>query len=427
MDQLPIYIQLFRNLFCVIKALYPNNAVINLKLLNTDWFIFKSETTLIEWGIAPLQFCAVIFNVSSSIKLVSKGINNVNTFSRGIKYLDRLSVVKPSRYILVVRQRLHKEIRSTYHSIFSGILQSVIAVCFYFLTCNSLHIYGPTHPKPLYAALIAQEICLVYFLVMMVYGMLNISRVNSDCTHLAEVLEVVADDTTNDQLLSVIYDSGFGQQNRLHDAFLYLDTSYVPWDALLFQAGSVTQFSPMAFDNVLNRFEPILSPLAKNEQNKLSRANLVAMLYLKGEDNNQKLFLEFIYFVLNVIAGYGYFMAIMVWCVPFTAETVPSWLNLLYFGLSPESADWWGNFLGDLAWTIEPIVMIMISYLESIAHKTAAVLSREKGVLDFVETSETTSKVDLSKDAANAVPSSEKNIPVRSKMPKSKISKLKQT
>lgn len=31
--------------------------------------------------------------------------------------------------------------------------------------------------------------------------------------------------------------------------------------------------------------------------------------------------------------------------------------------LSSENADWYGNFAGDLAWTIEPFVVIFISPL----------------------------------------------------------------
>lgn len=66
--------------------------------------------------------------------------------------------------------------------------------------------------------------------------MLKMSRVNSDCIQLAELLEVAAYDITNDQSLSMIYDRKFGEENKLQDAFLCSDKSDVQWDALVFHA-----------------------------------------------------------------------------------------------------------------------------------------------------------------------------------------------
>jgi hypothetical protein len=28
------------------------------------------------------------------------------------------------------------------------------------------------------------------------------------------------------------------------------------------------------------------------------------------------------------------------------------------FGLSHEAADWWGNLFGDIAWTVEPVLLL---------------------------------------------------------------------
>ena len=35
-----------------------------------------------------------------------------------------------------------------------------------------------------------------------------------------------------------------------------------------------------------------------------------------------------------------------------------TWCRVLMFGLSHEAADWWGNLFGDIAWTVEPVLLL---------------------------------------------------------------------
>lgn len=64
---------------------------------------------------------------------------------------------------------------------------------------------------------------------------------------------------------------------------------------------------------------------------------------------------EFLYFLLNLVAFYGYLMGILVFY--FEEENQSYWLHKLKFHLPHEHADWHGNFAGDLMWTIEPLVV----------------------------------------------------------------------
>lgn len=67
---------------------------------------------------------------------------------------------------------------------------------------------------------------------------------------------------------------------------------------------------------------------------------------------------EFIYLVLNSVAFYGYLLAIVIFYWS-DEETQPSWMrNYMLGGFSNNDAEWHGNFIGDLMWSIEPIVIL---------------------------------------------------------------------
>merc|ERR1711862_398092 len=66
---------------------------------------------------------------------------------------------------------------------------------------------------------------------------------------------------------------------------------------------------------------------------------------------------ELLYFLLNFIAFYGYMLYILVYY--FDDESLqPTGIKKLQFGMSNSDADWYGNFAGDFAWTIEPLVVL---------------------------------------------------------------------
>lgn len=64
---------------------------------------------------------------------------------------------------------------------------------------------------------------------------------------------------------------------------------------------------------------------------------------------------ELIYFILNVTAFYGYLLSILSFY-----PTGGGMMTLLKLGLTDEVCDFWGNFAGDLAWTIEPALALFV-------------------------------------------------------------------
>jgi hypothetical protein len=100
---------------------------------------------------------------------------------------------------------------------------------------------------------------------------------------------------------------------------------------------------------------------------------------------------EFIYFILNCVAFYGYFLCIICFYYPhpfnhereqqegakgqedgpFNANTTitPLLVRHLMFHMDPQLADWRGNFAGDFMWTLEAVVIfgspLLISLLKT--------------------------------------------------------------
>ena len=65
--------------------------------------------------------------------------------------------------------------------------------------------------------------------------------------------------------------------------------------------------------------------------------------------------LELVYFLLNCIAFYGYSLTILAYYFSGNNDT---WHRMLKFGMTHADSDWWGNLAGDLAWTIEPALIL---------------------------------------------------------------------
>jgi heme/copper-type cytochrome/quinol oxidase subunit 4 len=65
--------------------------------------------------------------------------------------------------------------------------------------------------------------------------------------------------------------------------------------------------------------------------------------------------LELTYFILNFIAFYGYSLCILAY---YFANSNDTWHHMLKFGMTHTDSDWWGNLAGDLAWTIEPAIIL---------------------------------------------------------------------
>lgn len=91
---------------------------------------------------------------------------------------------------------------------------------------------------------------------------------------------------------------------------------------------------------------------------------------------------EYIYFILNLIALYSYMICIIVFY--YDNEHAQPYIirSVVLLGFDNASADWYGNFWGDLMWTIEPIIALcspaILDAMKKLTTTTAAPASEAK-------------------------------------------------
>ena len=376
------WVQLLRNAFCVMKSLLPPSGFLQLPLFTDSSFYPLTITTPLELLIAPTQFAAVFFNLASGFKNIREGIRNANRTTVWLNAINRIFISEPfkssSSEFLIIKQGLESDRSLSRNRTFIGFLELIFGVAFIFLTLNTLHIVGPTHPKPLIDALISMEIGLAYILVIMWNSFTKKVRDFSKLRRLISTVKSLKARTAGALLLGAM-DSGFAEDG-LFDAFMFLDASYSPlWrtknssDVMSLAVEIQTEFRNVTA--VFTKLKNVRAPSVETSED----CSLLTSLKKQEFETLLQAPQDLIYFALNFIAGYGYLLGILAFYIPevknnglgmvkfFTASIDStgesySWCKLLMFGLTHVEADWWGNFAGDVAWTIEPLLIL---YFES--------------------------------------------------------------
>lgn len=400
---LSTWIQLLRNSFCVLKSLLPASSFFQKPYFTDSSFYPLTVTTCIELPIALTQFMAVLFNASSGYTNISDGRSDLNRITNWLLALDRVFLADSLKFsgaeYLIIKHGLTADRNQSRTRVIVGVFELIFAVAFLFLVLNSLHVVGPSHPKPLIDALISMEIGLAYILVIMwksfadkVIGFRRLSRLHASISSLKA--------PTKANLLIGALDSGF-KIEELYEALIALDGSYSPsWraksqndcvgDVCTIKPSTVTAEIQAEFKNVSAILTKLTAADAASNKGSILRSSVALSLRKQGFEAQLQAPLELIYFILNFIAGYGYLLGILAFYVPETVSSHPlgivdfllntisstglnhSWCKVLMFGLSHSDADWYGNLAGDIAWTVEPIVLLLnkplISYLSNLEY-----------------------------------------------------------
>ena len=321
--------------------------------------------------IALTQFLAVLFNIfygikdllngSKENKKLKKWIVAMDSFAlnedarSSIKKLDSGNFVSIQAYILT-RQFIDKEKKSKEYQLISGIWQIIFGISFMFLCLNTLRM---VQPKPVIDALIAMEIGLAYFLVYMWDSFLEKIKLAGRQYYLSNKVGST-DAITKSSILQTYLQEGGYDINNIHKSVLILDDKFHPaWRNEL----PSDELEPST-ETLITTFRSVSSLLD----------NLVEIKKKEDEDTKKSLlknaevtycfaFLDLVYFLLNLIAGHGYMMGILAFYLPTNNSYL---LKLSFLGFSHSDADWYGNFAGDLAWTIEPALVLLVSVISNL-------------------------------------------------------------
>lgn len=372
------------------KSLLPASSIFQLPYFVDSSFYPLTITTTIELLIAPTQFAAVVFNCMSGYGNVNNGQEDLIRVEKWLASINRVFLLKPfkssSAEFLVIKAGLETDKAALKTRIYVGYLEMVFGIAFLFLVLNSLHIVGPSHPKPVIDALIWMEVGLVYILIIMWRSFTKKVKDIQRLSRYSAFVKGMKVKTAEDLLLRAI-DSGFDSV-EIFEGFVALHPSYAPaWrrhgtpDA---NTGAKDAVSKALSDEIGTEFRTITSVFSKFTSIEKSgtgsdggHRSLSLALEKQSYEAQLQAPLELIFIVLNFTAWYGYLLGILAFYVPEAARDASlgisdyamnsiqefgaphSWCKVLMFGLSHGDADWWGNLAGDMAWTIEPLLMLI--------------------------------------------------------------------
>ncbi|RYH20467.1 hypothetical protein EON65_23355 [archaeon] len=419
--------QFVRNFACVLKSLLPYSHGVH-KIAFPKATAPFNKVSNIELFISVTQFAAVCFNIMASYADTIQGFRDYRRSGKFLVGLDRLtlsggSTVGSAEYTFL-RHSLQNDKTNAITKFWIGICEFFIGCVFMFLVANSLHLHGPTHPKPVMDALILQELALAYILTVMWKSFMTKMISSLKTRSLAKKLQTLKPkQVTPSKIIELAADSGY--LHNIMDIIAIIDPS--------FRCAYPSSFSmAAALKDDLTRLHDLMAITAKSEQQEPlitpeltstsqdlttspryglrsrqrkaddkndssvstmenlasdSQANqhaftqehlneLVYKLNVMSQMHIYEMVVSFVLFSLNLIAGYGYMMGILSFNFPAASLSSSNPGNyiakMLMFDMSNASADWWGNFCGDLAWTIEPVVVLINPYVTAFVRQVSA-------------------------------------------------------
>jgi len=358
-------VQLIRNALCCCKDLGVFHGTFLHDAATTRLFIGDflpapmDKTTPLEALISLTQFYACVSCSKSGLGLMSTSLGKLRRIVRIVEKRLNSSTKDWSQADRIVNESLFKEAKFALRSAFIGFLVFPLGVAFFWLTANSWHVTETDWigglPALIYA-LIVMEVALVPLLYFMIVDGFEMLAKSKRCKGLLDLID--AGKLTPNEIGIHRYESM---------------TGWVPfWDAgvPILEASNEDEEDKKVAAEVKKVKESLTGwfPESKKEgekEDKLSKeafeqakeklASMVPQLRMEG-------YREFLYFVFNFVAFYGYLLGPLVYY--FDDEQVqPFYVQSLKLFYDNEYADWAGNFAGDLMWTIEPVVILGSPFL----------------------------------------------------------------
>lgn len=365
-------VQFTRNFLCCIKDLdLFRDSIPSLYDASKTSLILgelsepMDKTTPLELIISITQFYVCISCTKSGIPLVT---NSVGKLRRILRIVETRMTQKPEKDWThadrIVNESLLKEAKFALRSVFVGMCVWPIGIAFWWLFLNSFHVtevdwYGGL--PALIHALTVMECCLLPLLFFMIkdgFECLQKSKNSKD------LLEKIQKGTLEPGSISI-----YSYETM---------TGWTPfWDGGVSIFSSTGQDEDKQTEKEVEKVKGTFSTLFLSEGDKKKNEKEKKLRKQALEDAEEKLetavtvsrfegYREIFYFVVNCIAFYGYLMGIIAFYYD-DEESQPSHVRSLKFGYNNSDADWTGNFVGDMMWTVEPIVILTSPFLLAMA------------------------------------------------------------
>lgn len=361
-------VQLIRNALCCVKDLnlFPL-TILHDPNHTTKYYSFPSphlsQTTPLELLISFTQLYACVSCTLSGFRLVkNNGLLKLQKLNRiADKIEDKyFKDIKSKKALAFIQQCMMKEANSAVRDTMVGTLVASIGVSFFWLFANSLHVTATGWIGGLPAlihALTVMEVALVPLLYLMLKDAAgSISKAAKIQAFLERFL---GDDSKNKPA------KGDDEWLDLETFTFLLGDDWKPiWSDCVVSSSSGQNVADD--DKVLQKdmegVETQIKLLTSKDNKTIVSEEVGQRLQNSAVKYKMEGYREYLYFILNFIAFYGYLLGIIVYYFEENEETKqqqPYFVTSLKFGTTNEIADWAGNFAGDLIWTIEPIVILL--------------------------------------------------------------------
>jgi hypothetical protein len=350
-------VQLIRNGFCCVKdlTLFPTSFIHDASY-TTQFYRMQEpmdKTTPLEVIIFFAQLYACISTTRSGWRLITTSIGKVHRIDRLLtKRLEDPKTTTATPEDRIVNTSLLKEAKFALRSILVGCCVTPIGICFIWLSANSLHVSETDWIGGVPALIHALEVAELFMLPLLYYM-------------IVDGLEQFKKSQRTKKLLETIESGKLSEKDMTTQTFEAM-TGWVPfWDSGVALLETADPEEDKKMSQEVRKVKDKLSTFLAAKNKKGEKEDKIRTQTL--EDVAEKLeadvstirmegYREFIYFVLNLIAWYGYFMAPL--CFYWEDHSAPYYVRILKFSYENETADWHGNFAGDLMWTIEPILIL---------------------------------------------------------------------
>lgn len=399
---LPDWIQLFRNGFCVLRALAPRESA----LFKVHFPQSAYPLSAIDYAVVATQIPPVYYFGKGALSSLSSSFRNSDKYRNLLMELDQVHFedfetqdgVGPETVTAVLRHGLTSELAQSKRQMKVGVSQGLIAVAFLFLSLNTMQIRFPSHPSPVVNAVISMLTGLSYLLYTMVLSLITRTKNVDSARRLRRSLKKSPNGNSPTEVISLAYRSGYGED--LMEALTALTASKQDGSSTLNlqYKSSGTNYSDMVHNDLTTIRNALLALRDESAANTCaadgavetpqritrSRAkssmaaqavssSVLASLDARKREQIVSGLMTLAFFLLNFGAGYSYLMCVLAFYAPHEGfggdSIIGAMVSLMMFNQPSAVADWWGGLLGDIFWTVEPVLVLASPYLTKFLYK----------------------------------------------------------
>jgi len=271
----------------------------------------------------------------------------------------------------LIRESLTHEANAALRGTWEGMALFVTGVGFFWFSAHSIHVTDTNWIGGLRAfihAFIMMQIALAYFLCCMFKDSARGIRRSEQALLKIGELSAIDDKKKKDKKGKDKKEEATVEARwlTLETYNLLLDDDWNPF----WTNGDVSTVDKMAEGKMFEKETEILKSKVKSFTglDVIMDSETTARLEERAKTLKWDGYRELGCFIFNFFAFYGYAMALIAYYFD-DEEIQPGYIKNCKFGYSNIDADWTGNFVGDVMWTVEPIFIVSIPFVMNLMNR----------------------------------------------------------